>query len=92
MKIGRFVNFIWDEFLHGGHIQALGAISIVISFSFLFSLPVSGWFLFLVCLIFYYTYLYNRFTEIETDRQTNIERIQHLRGCLNKIPVVLFFY
>jgi len=83
------LKLIVDEFLYGGHLQSLGAASIVfVSVTFL-SIKISWDVLFITYLIFYSFYLYNRYKEIDIDYQTNKKRTEHIRIYFKKIPVLL---
>lgn len=91
MKIEKILKSIWNEFIYGGHLQLLGAASVVFISALLLKIKISWDILLISYLIFYPVYLYNRFKEIKIDYLTNPERTQHFRKYLKFIPAVLTF-
>jgi 4-hydroxybenzoate polyprenyltransferase len=90
MVIGRILKTVWQEFIYGGHLQSLGAASIVFTSAILLGTRITLDGLFVAYLIFYPLYLYNRFKEIKIDYLTNIERTKHLQKYSRFIPFILF--
>jgi len=86
----KILNLIWKEFIFGGHLQSLGAVSIVLISAFLLKIDITLDCLLAAYLIFYPLYLYNRFKEIEIDSLTNHERTNYLKDYIHKTPVILF--
>ncbi len=84
-----WLNFIWKEFIYGGHLQSIGTSSIVMVSSMLLGIQITWDCLFISYLMFYPLYLYNRFKEIEIDYLTNPERTDHLKAYLNIMPTIL---
>ncbi len=81
-KIKNFLDFCWKEFIHGGHLQCLGIVSIVFISASISQIKITWDILFLVYLIFYPIYVYNHLKEIDIDESTNPERVKHLRSCI----------
>ena len=72
------ISWFWKEFLYEGHLQCLGALSVIFISSVLLKIPFS-WDIFLVAyLIFYPVYIYNRVRETTPDALTNSQRTQHV--------------
>lgn len=85
------VGKIAKEFIYGGHIQSLGASSIVFVASLLLGAPADFSVYVTVYLLFYALYVFNRFMELDDDVATNPERSRHFfsyRGAMPKIVVV----
>jgi len=89
--IKKVLKLIFNEFIYGGHLQLLGAASVVFISALLLKIKISWDILLISYLIFYPVYLYNRFKEINIDYLTNPERTQHFRRYLKLIPAVLTF-
>lgn len=68
---------IFKEFIYGGHIQSMGAASIIYVTSVLFVEEISFEILLLAYLLFLPIYIYNRYKEFRIDRITNPERTAH---------------
>lgn len=72
------ISWFWKEFLYEGHLQCLGALSVIFISSLVLKIPLS-WDIFLVTyLIFYPVYIYNRVRETTVDALTNSQRTQHV--------------
>ena len=89
MKVERILKFVWDEFVYGGHLLALGAASVVFTSAILLNVPITWDFLLIVYLIFYVIYFYNRFREIENDFLTNPERTQYFKKYIKYTSLVI---
>jgi len=87
----KVLKLILNEFIYGGHLQSLGAASIVFISSILFGVRMTWDILFVAYLLFYIPYLYNRFKEINIDRLTNLQRTQHVSKYVKFIPIILYF-
>lgn len=90
MKIKKILKSIWNEFIYGGHLQSLGAASIVFVSALLLKIRISWDILLITYLIFYPLYLYNRFKEIDIDYLTNPQRTQHFRKYIRFIPIIFY--
>ena len=89
--IKKFLNIIWNEFIYGGLLQSLGALSIVFVSAVLLKIKITWDILLITYLLFYPLYLFNRFKEIKIDYLTNPERTEHLKQYLHLIPLILLF-
>lgn len=90
MKIEKILKSISDEFIHGGHLQSLGAASIVFVSGILLKIPITWDVLLVGYLLFYPLFLYNRLKEIDIDYLTNPKRTQYLRRHLKLIPIIFY--
>jgi len=90
IKIKKLLILVWNEFIYGGHLQSLGAASVVFVSSILLKIQITWDVLFVAYLLFYTPYLYNRFKEINIDYLTNPERTQHFRKYIRFIPVIFY--
>jgi len=74
MKIGRISKFIGEELIYGCHLLCLGASAIVIASAILLNETIDWTYPFIIYLIAYLGYLYNRYKEINDDTLSNPER------------------
>jgi len=79
-QMPKILKTIWDEFVYGGHILSLGAVSIVWSCAIILNLYIDWIFLLIVYLGIHSMYLFNRYQEIESDLNSNPERATHLKN------------
>lgn len=86
-KINNFIKLISDELIYGGHIQSLGAASLVFFSSILLDIQITWDILLLTYLIVYIPYLYNRFKEIDFDYLTNKLRTLHIKKYIKFAPL-----
>jgi len=86
----KALKLIWNEFIYGGHLQSLGAASIVFASALLLKLKITWDVLFVTYLLFYALYLYNRLKEIKIDYLTNLKRTQHFRRYIRFIPIIFY--
>ncbi|NQU83063.1 MAG: UbiA family prenyltransferase [Parcubacteria group bacterium] len=90
MKKYRYViSYIKNEFVYAGHLQALGAASIVFASSVLFNTRIHWSGILVAYLVFYSAYIFDRFKGLKTDSLTNSERTQHILTYKRKIPVII---
>ncbi|MFC1663933.1 UbiA family prenyltransferase [Patescibacteria group bacterium] len=89
MTINKILKLIWEEFIYGTHLLALGAGTIVVSTSFLLNEKISWDYPLVIYLFIYAAYLFNRYKEVEKDLLTNPERTQHLKKYIKYIPTIL---
>ena len=90
MKIQKISKLIWNEFIYGGHLQSLGAASVVFVSGILLKIPITWDVLLVGYLLFYPLFLYNRLKEIDIDYLTNPKRTQYLRKHLKLIPIIFY--
>jgi len=87
----KVLKLIQDEFIYGGHLQSLGAASIIFVSGILLKIQISWDILLVTYLLAYIPYLYNRFKEIKIDDLTNPKRTQHLKKYLKWMPIIFYF-
>lgn len=90
MKIEKILKLIWNELIYGGHLQPLGAASIVFVSGILLKIQITWDVLFVTYILFYPLFLYNRFKEIKMDCLTNSQRTQHIKKYIKFIPIILY--
>ena len=90
MKIEKILKSIWNELIYGGHLQPLGAASIVFVSGILLKIQITWDVLFVTYILFYPLFLYNRFKEIKMDCLTNSQRTQHIKKYIKFIPIILY--
>lgn len=71
---------MWKEFIYGGHIFAVGAVSVAYMCAILCSIPVTIDFMVVIYLIFYTIYLYDYCQGADKDTLTNSERATYLKN------------
>lgn len=74
----RALQTAWNEFLYGGHLQALGAVAILWTVATLFYAPFPWGLPVATYAVSYAVYLYNRLLEIPADAETNPARTAHI--------------
>jgi len=87
-KIKKILKLIWDELIYGGHLQSLGAASIIFVSAILLKIQITWDILLVTYLLFYPLFIYNRFKEIDIDHLTNQKRTQYLKKYLKFIPII----
>lgn len=88
----KYSNFIWSEFVYGGHLLSLGSSAIVLMLMFIFNVNIRFEFLFVVYLGTQCIYAYNRYKELEFDTSTNLHRTNHLKNYDKSLYVISIFY
>ena len=68
--------------------QSLGAASIIFTSAILLNIEITWDILWVIYLLFYSFYLYNRFKEIDIDYPTNPERTKHLKTYIRQMPII----
>lgn len=89
MEIRQVFNSIWSEFVYGGHLLSLGAVSIVYTAAVLLDINITWDFLVIVYLGSYASYIYNRYREFDKDFFTNPARTKHLEKYVKYIPIII---
>ena len=83
------LSFVVREVLYSGHIQSFGAVSIVLlSAVFLGVEPTIGMAL-VPYLLFQAIYFHDRYSDLNTDVETNRERSEHLKSYFHVIPFII---
>lgn len=91
MIIKKILKFIWQEFIHGGHLQCLGFAGIVYISSFLLNIKIEWELLLITYLIFYPIYINDRLRGIKIDEATNPERVRHFKKYILLTPRIILF-
>ena len=81
--IVMLTTMLWKEIVFGGHLFAIGSVSVVMACSIVFMIPVSWDILFVTYLLFYAIYLYDYTQGASSDETTNSSRAKYLL-CKNK--------
>jgi len=89
MKISEF---LWNEFVYGGHWFSISASSIVFSIMLILNIVIKWEFLFIIYFLMQCVYNYNHYKEIHIDFISNPDRPNHLRNYLRALPIITFFY
>jgi len=89
-------DFLWSEFIYGGHWLGLGAVSIVLSSFLLMSSQIKWEFLLIAYFGTKCIYNYNHFKELDVDLLSNSKRPNHLNKYQNYgyfiVSIYAFFY
>ncbi len=75
----KILDLVRQEFVYGGHVLSLGAVSIVVTAARILVLPIEWKFLVMAYLLVYMVYLYDRYVEIKKDLSIKTERATHFR-------------
>ncbi len=85
-------DFIWNEFIYGGHWGSLNALAIVLSITVILKINIKIELLFIVYFGAQCIYNYNHFKEIKGDEVSNPSRVSHLKVYLNYNPMITATY
>ncbi|MCK4365675.1 MAG: UbiA family prenyltransferase [Thermoplasmatales archaeon] len=85
-------EFIWNEFVYGGHWFSISASSIAFSTMILLDVKIKWEFLLIVYLLIQCIFNYNHFKEIKIDALYNSERTNHLNIYHKYLPLLTFIY
>lgn len=86
----NFLSFLYTEFFYNGHLQCLGAVSIVITAAIIFGFKLHILPLVTLYISFYTFFLYNRYKELKTDIQTNPVRSEHFLKLLSHVKPLIY--
>lgn len=89
MKIEQGLRFVYSEFIHGGHLLALGGISIIFVSSVLMKIDITWDIIIVVYLLIELIYQYNHFKEFQVDQLCNSERTKHIEKYISILPSLL---
>ena len=81
------MNIIWNEFIYGGHLLALGPTIIVLTSLVILKLPISPALLLEAYLITFIVYFFDRYSDL--DKESSNVRIKHFNSYKKLIPFVL---
>lgn len=89
MSIKKILNSIWDEFVCGGHLISLGAVTIILTSAILLDINVGLEFLIIIYLVSFNSLLYNRYRERQADSLTNVQRTKILEKYFRHINLII---
>jgi 4-hydroxybenzoate polyprenyltransferase len=89
MKIIKTLKFITEEFIYGCHLLSLGAAAIIITAAISLNQTIDWIYPFIIYLIAYLSYLYNRYKEINEDILSSPERSYHLKKYHPFVPLII---
>lgn len=92
MAIEKILKFIWNEFIYGGHLLSLGAVSVVFTSAILLDIKISWDCLIVVYLGAQIIYLYNHYKEFQKDFLTNPKRVEHIERYVRYIPWIIILF
>ena len=90
--IHRWADFLWDEFIYGGHWLSLGATAIVFSAMIIFNFMIRWEFIPIIYLITQCSYNYNHYKELNIDLTSDSPRAIHLKKYIGSMPYIIFLY
>ena len=88
----RYLDFIWNEFIHGGHWGSLNASAISLSAMVILKTDIRWELILIAYLGTQCIYNYNHFKELEFDIVSNSPRVNHLRKYLDVLPILTAIY
>lgn len=88
----KYSDFLWNEYVHGGHLLSLGSSAIVLTLMLILKVQIRFEFLLIVYLGTQCIYSYNHYKEIEFDSITNLHRTIHLNSYNKYQNVITIFY
>ncbi|MCK5122762.1 MAG: UbiA family prenyltransferase [Candidatus Pacebacteria bacterium] len=90
MKVEEILQFVWEEFVYGGHLLSLGAVSIVFTAAVLLEVKITWDFLAIIYLWTRSVYLFYQFDDFKSDILTNFQRTKHIKKYVKYIPLIIF--
>lgn len=88
----KILSAIWKEFIYGGHLLSLGAVSIIFTASILLNIQITWDFFLVVYLWTEAVYLYNRLKELKSDSLNNPKRTIYLKKQARYIPSTIILF
>jgi 4-hydroxybenzoate polyprenyltransferase len=85
-------DFLWNEFIYGGHWLSIGAAAIVLSIMLFLDISIRWELLLLSYLLIQCIYNYNHFKELEIDLLSASPRVEHLLKYKGLIPYITATY
>ncbi len=85
-------NFIWEEFIYGGHWFSLSASAFVLTIIILLELKIKWELLLIVYLLIQSVYNYNHYKEINIDSLLKSDRTNHIKIYYSILPMLTIFY
>jgi hypothetical protein len=91
-KITEVKEFVINEFIHGGHLLAIGAVTIVLTTMILVNTIMRWELVPIVYLLLLCVYNYDHYREMNIDSLNNLNRTSHLKKYCNYLPLIITFY
>lgn len=88
-KSNNLLKSIWDEFVYGGHLLALGLSCMVFMSAMLIGVKITFEFLVVIYLLTLAPCLFGRYVDLKEDALTNPERSSYLSRKAKYIPVMI---
>lgn len=85
-------DFLWNEFIYGGHWLSIGAGAIVFCAMIIFNFMIRWEFILLIYLIVQCSYNYNHYKELHSDMISESPRAVHLKKYVERMPWIIFLY
>ena len=92
LGLRSIVDFICNEFIHGGHLIALSASAIALSAMILIDMLIRWEFLLIIYLGTYCIYNYDHYFGLDADLPNNSDRVSHLKKYHKLIPIIIVVY
>lgn len=80
LSLGQIVSYMWKELVFGGHLFAMGSVSVILMCAALFLLPVNIEMICISYLLFYIIYLNDYSKGVDVDGITNSVRASYLQS------------
>lgn len=90
MYSNKFIKFVYEEFIYGGHLLSFSAIGVILISVLVLNIKISWEFLTIAYLGAQSFYLFNLYKEFNEDFLTNPERTKHVEKYLKYIPYIIF--
>lgn len=89
----KLFSFLKIEILFNGHLQSLGAVSLVyLSSIYIYNFKPSVWLLLVIYLLFQSIYFYDRYRDLDDDEETNSIRVKHIRKYAQFISTIILTF
>jgi len=88
----KYIEFIFQEAVHGGYLTALGAPALVLTTIILTNSKINIPLLIISYLLPLIVYSFDYMRDLDKDNETNLERSNHLYKKKKYYPVILFAY
>lgn len=88
MKISGIFKFIIEEIIYGCHLLCFGIAAVIITTAILLNEKIDWVYPFIIYLIAYLGYLYNRYKEIDDDILSSPKRTSHIKKYYSFVPSI----
>lgn len=90
--IKKIWGLVWKEFVFGGHLLALGLVSLVFTSANLLNINITWDSLVVVYLMSLIPCLYGRYLDFDKDSITNLDRNRYLKSRRRRIPLIISIF